>query len=174
VFGVLKQSGGSVWVYSEPGLGASFKLFLPVAEEATPAVTERTAQHRPTGSETILLIEDEGGVRQLVEATLTRAGYTVLPASHPAEALRIAANPDQHIDLLLTDVVMPDRNGASLSREIRQGRPGLRVLFMSGFADEAIERHGVFTEGTVFLQKPFTVSDLACKVRQVLDQAAVR
>jgi DNA-binding response OmpR family regulator len=93
-------------------------------------------------------------------------------ASRPADAIQIAADPGQRIDLLITDVVMPDLNGAALSRQICQARPTLRVLFMSGFADEMIERQGVLTAGTVFLQKPFTGSDLACKVRQVLDQPA--
>jgi PAS domain S-box-containing protein len=172
VFGIVRQSGGTVWVYSEPGLGASFKIFLPAVMDARPEPAVRTLRQAPTGSETILVVEDEAGVRGLVEAVLRRAGYTVVAASRPADAIQIAADPGQRIDLLITDVVMPDLNGAALSRQICQARPTLRVLFMSGFADEMIERQGVLTAGTVFLQKPFTGSDLACKVRQVLDQPA--
>ena len=169
VHGIVKQSGGSVWVYSEPGLGASFKIFLPATSDAKPLPVARTVNEIPTGSETVLVVEDEAGVRVLVESVLSRAGYAVILAGHPAEAVQIAADAERHIDLLITDVVMPDLNGAALARELCRARPSLRVLFMSGFADDAIEHHGVEAAGGTFLQKPFTSSDLARKVRDLLD-----
>ena len=173
VFGIVKQSGGSVWVYSEVGLGASFKIFLPATPGEKHVIAPRAPNPMPKGTETVLVVEDEAGVRILAEMVLKRAGYVVISAAHPAEAIKLAGNPQQRIDLLLTDVVMPDLNGAALSRQLCQARPGLRVLFMSGFADDAIENHGVAAAGTAFLQKPFTGSDLACKVRQALDEPAL-
>lgn len=173
VFGIVKQSGGSIWVYSEPGLGASFKIFLPAIRDPKVIQAVRAPRRAPTGHETVLVVEDEPGVRVLVQTLLQRAGYRILSAAHPAEALQIAADPSQLIDLLLTDVVMPDLNGAALFVRIREARPTLRVLFMSGFANEAIEHHGVLAAGTPFLQKPFTGVDLACAIRAALDQRGV-
>jgi PAS domain S-box-containing protein len=173
VFGIVKQSGGSIWVYSEPGLGASFKIFLPVAANAKTLLASRAQRLVPTGQETVLIVEDEADVRTLVQTVLKRAGYTILSAGHPAEAVRLASDPSQRIDLLVTDVVMPETNGAALFVKLRETRPTLRVLFMSGFADDAIEHHGVLAAGTPFLQKPFTGPDLASAVRDVLDTETV-
>jgi signal transduction histidine kinase/ActR/RegA family two-component response regulator len=170
VFGIVQQSGGSIWVYSEPGFGASFKIFLPATTSDKPAFAAGGSTAIPRGSESVLVVEDEAGVRVLVETVLKRAGYVVRSAGHPLEALEIAADPGQRIDLLITDVVMPDMNGVALARRLRESRPTLRVLFMSGFADDAIEHHGVVAGGRAFLQKPFTGSDLAHKVRGVLDE----
>lgn len=172
VFGIVKQSGGSVWVYSEPGLGASFKIFLPATGGATMDRRPRLTDEAPAGSETVLVVEDEPGVRLLTEAVLKRAGYTVALAGHPSEALRLAGDPGRQIDLLITDVVMPEMNGAALARELCATRPSLRVLFMSGFADDAIEHHGIAAASFSFLQKPFTGLELARKVRDVLDRAS--
>jgi PAS domain S-box-containing protein len=170
VFGIVKQSGGSIWVYSEPGLGASFKIFLPATTGDRPVRAAGGSTAIPRGSESVLVVEDEAGVRVLVETVLKRAGYVVRSAGHPLEAIEMAADPGQRVDLLITDVVMPDMNGVALARRLRENRPTLRVLFMSGFADDAIEHHGVVAGGRAFLQKPFTGSDLAHKVRGVLDE----
>lgn len=172
VFGIVKQSGGSVWVYSEPGLGASFKIFLPASRTAKPAQSSRAPNKTiPAGRERVLVVEDEPGVRVLVETVLNKAGYSVHSAAHPAEALQYA-NPGESIDILITDVVMPGMNGVALARELCKSRPHLRVLFMSGFADDAIEHHGALSDGQAFLQKPFTRLELAQKVRDVLDGEA--
>ncbi len=171
VFGIVKQSGGSVWVYSEPGLGATFKIYLP----RHAGDVERTAAPVPLvtarGSETILLVEDEPQVRGLAIAILNRAGYTVLPASSPTEAIDLARR-SEGIDLLLTDVVMPGMNGRELADRIRSERPGLRVLFMSGYTDDVILHHGVLAPGVAFLQKPLTPDSLTRKLRQALEAPA--
>jgi PAS domain S-box-containing protein len=171
VLGIVKQSGGSIWLYSEPGLGASFKIYLPTETNPLEPRAVPTPTETPAGHETILVVEDEAGVRNLVHAVLTRAGYVVVTAAHPSEALAIARNPAQPIDLVLTDVIMPDMNGAALSLQLRELRPTLRVLFMSGFADDAIAHYGVLQSGTPLLQKPFTGSALAAEVRRLLDAA---
>jgi CheY-like chemotaxis protein len=172
VYGIVKQSGGDIWVYSEPGLGTTFKIYLPQVSvsEANPiAPTIQAADSR--GSETVLLVEDDDAVRRLARLTLDRAGYRVYEATNPKEAVRVAREVDGRIDLLLSDVVMPESDGAPLIDRLTPTHPQLRVLYMSGYADEAIVRHGVLVEGTPFLQKPFTPDALRRKVRQVLDAA---
>ena len=167
VFGIVKQSHGSVWVYSEPGHGTTFKIYLP----RTDRDSVRPALPAPTlrGSETILLVEDEAQVRAIVKRTLERGGYAVLSASSPEEALRLCETSLMHIDLLLTDVVMPQMNGRELAERVRALRPTIKTLFMSGYTDDAILRHGVLDEGVPFLQKPVTPSNLTRKVRETLD-----
>ncbi len=170
VFGIVKQSGGSVWIYSEPGAGATFKIYLPQIESpeamARPAALSAAI---PRGSETILLAEDEDQVRAVARGILQRAGYHVLEARTPGEALLISEQHPVGIDLLLTDVIMPKMNGRELAERIVSMRPGIKVLFMSGYTDDVILHHGVLDSGVAFMQKPLTPDSLTRKVRQVLD-----
>ncbi len=170
VYGIIKQSGGSIGVRSRPGQGASFTIYLPRVEE--PACAEITDTESPgafEGTETVLVAEDEPGVRSLVHASLRLKGYTVLEAGNGTEALALAERHSGPIHLLLTDVIMPQMNGRELSERLKARRPGLKVLFMSGYTDDAVLRHGVVTEDLQFIQKPFTPSALAGKMRTVLD-----
>jgi len=170
VYGIVKQHGGHVWVYSEVGKGSTFKVYLPVSEQspAESTVEEEAASHMQ-GSETILLTEDNDQVRHLAEAVLKRQGYTVLVAGRGAEALGLLKAHAGKVDLLLTDVVMPDMNGKVLFEKSAAVQPGLRVLYMSGYTDDVIANRGVLDEGVRFIQKPFTVRALAAKVREVLE-----
>ncbi|OLC01715.1 MAG: hypothetical protein AUH45_10585 [Gemmatimonadetes bacterium 13_1_40CM_69_22] len=170
VYGIVRQSGGHIAVDSARGRGATFRIYLPRVE----APLDPTDRPRPVtapaaGSETILLVEDEHLVRLLARKVLERAGYRVLVAAGGAEALDLAERYAGPIHLLLSDVVMPGMNGRELMRRLAQLRPDLRVLYMSGYADEAVAQHGVLDPGTAFLQKPFTPGGLADKVRGVLD-----
>jgi CheY-like chemotaxis protein len=170
VFGVVKQSGGAIYVYSEEGRGTTFKIYLPEAVEdarpvATPAV-EPTAQR---GSETIVVVEDDESVRELVGVMLRGQGYAVLAAEDGETAARLCAEHPGGVDLLLTDVVMPELNGRVLADRLGTMFPSLRVLFMSGYSDEAVVRHGMIRPNTAFIEKPFSESGLARKVREVLD-----
>jgi PAS domain S-box-containing protein len=171
VFGIVQQSGGSIWVYSEPSHGSTFKIYLPVVSDPTLSVASpplpRTLTAR--GSETILLVEDDAHVREVTRAILLRQGYQVLEAQDGEHALRLCAEHDASIDLLLTDVVMPRLSGRQLAERVLVLRPTLRVLYMSGYTDDAIVRHGVLGSGMAFLQKPLTPRSLATKVREVLD-----
>jgi len=167
VFGIVKQSHGHIWVYSEPAHGTTFKIYLPRADRES--VRTPPPVVAPSGSETILLVEDEPQVRAIVKRALERGGYAVLSASGPEEALRICETTLTRIDLLLTDVVMPQMNGRELAERVRVLRPSSKTLFMSGYTDDAILRHGVLDEGVPFLQKPVTPSNLTRKVRETLD-----
>jgi two-component system, cell cycle sensor histidine kinase and response regulator CckA len=171
VYGIVKQSGGNIWVYSEPGMGTVFKVYLPRIDAAAITV-EKMEQEAlaPLGSETILLVEDEDTVRGLTRKVLMQAGYKVLDAKGGDEALRLCRAHTGSIDLLLTDVVMPGISGKEVADRLSKLRPTTRVLFMSGYTDEAIVQHGVLDANVQFLQKPFTWSGLAKKVRDVLDR----
>ncbi len=170
VYGIVKQSGGHIGVYSEVGIGTTFKVYLPRVEEAVEDVKPPSrTQAPPRGTETILLAEDEAGVRNLTSYLLRECGYTVLEAVDGVDAIRVAAVHDGAIDLLITDVVMPSAGGRVASEELSRQYPGLRVLFVSGYTDDAVIRHGVLREGVNFLQKPFTPLAMAVKVREVLD-----
>ena len=171
VYGIVKQSEGFVFVTSAPGAGSAFTVYLPRAEAAVRADQPRTAARMLRGgSETILLAEDDALVRQLAREVLTRSGYAVLEAADGVEALAVCARPEQRIDLLITDVIMPRLNGRQLVAQLPPERDGLRVLFVSGYSEEAIEHHGVLTPGTELLAKPFTPELLTAKVREILDR----
>jgi signal transduction histidine kinase/ActR/RegA family two-component response regulator len=170
VFGIVKQSGGHIFVYSEVGHGTTIKVYLPRATEA--AATDGAVRQPVAaagGVETILLVEDEESVRKLARRALEASGYTVLQAASPLEALEIAARHSGQLDLLLTDVMMPDLTGRQLADRLTVSRPGLAVLFMSGYAEDAIVHHGRLDPDTAFLQKPFAPESLAHKVRAMLD-----
>jgi len=170
VYGIVKQSGGFIWVYSEPGLGTTFKIYLPrVDAAAVSGVSAPALIASLRGTETVLLVEDAAAVRAVTHQALARQGYTVLDAPNGAEALRIAADHPDPIHLLLTDVVMPGLSGRQLADELTRLRPDTKVLFTSGYTDDAVVRHGVLESGIAYLQKPFTVDGLARKVREVLD-----
>jgi PAS domain S-box-containing protein len=176
VYGIVKQSGGDVWVYSEPGQGTTFKIYLPRELAATVPATRSppTVSKRPTGAETILVVEDEEALRNVARRTLETAGYTVLTAADGNEAVLTIAEHAGDIHLVVTDVVMPRMSGRVLAEELAKTRPTLRVLYMSGYTDDAIVRHGVLDAGTHFLGKPFTAADLARAVREVLDEGITR
>jgi two-component system cell cycle sensor histidine kinase/response regulator CckA len=168
VYGIVKQSGGSIWVYSELGHGTSFKIYFPRVD----APVERAAAAAPAaagGTETILIVEDQAAVRHVTRRMLERHGYTVHEAPDGETALRIAEKHHGSIDLLLTDVVMPGLSGRQLATQLVALRPEMRVLYMSGYTDDAIMRHGILQLGVAYLQKPFTPELLAGKVRAVLD-----
>ena len=169
VYGIVKQSGGNVWVYSEPGKGTVFRIYLPrLDREETPqASKERT---RTGGSETVLLVEDEEAVRKLGERVLSAAGYTVLAASNGPDALALCLQHAGAIDILLTDVVMPQMSGRQLAEQALANRPQMKVLYASGYTEDAIVHHGVLNPGVRFISKPFSAVDLTSKVRQVLDE----
>lgn len=172
VYGIVRQSGGNIWVYSEEGRGTTFKIYFPrVTENAEEYKRATTTVHAPRGSETILLVEDAEWVRKLARQVLERAGYRVLEASSADEAIRIseASTNGNSIDLLLTDVVMPGMSGNDMSKHVLVKRPDLPVLYMSGYTDDAIVQHGVLEPGINFIQKPFSPDALALKVREVLD-----
>src|SRR3989454_9914411 len=170
VYGIVNQSDGYIWVYSEPGHGTSFKIYLPPVPDAPGPVRpafEPSASAR--GSETVLAVEDDEMVRALIRRMLETRGYTVLLASHGDEALRLLARHPACIDLLMTDVVMPGMSGRDLADRVAELRAGIKVLYLSGYTDDAIVRHGVLEPGIAFLQKPFSADALARKVREVLD-----
>ena len=169
VYGIVRQSGGYIWVYSEVGKGTTFKIYFPRAEESTPFASEGVGSVKILpGSETILLVEDEELLRTPIREILERQGYSVLEASHGEEALVVARQYPGPINLLLSDIVMPGMNGRDLAGQLSRTRPELKVLFMSGYTHNAIVHQGVLEEGLAFLEKPFTPEALAVKIRQVL------
>jgi CheY-like chemotaxis protein len=173
VYGVVKQMGGAIWVRSQPGQGTSFDIYLPQVEATTekPAAEARTAQvTAPSGTETVLLVEDQDGIRDLVREFLQRKGYTVLQATDGDHALRIADQHKDPIHLLVTDIVMPNVGGRELARRLSPARPNMKVLFMSGYPDHASVSGEVGGEHAAVLQKPFMLDTLARKVRGLLDE----
>jgi CheY-like chemotaxis protein len=170
VLGIVEQSGGRLSVYSEPGVGTTFKVYMPCAD--TPAgVTEAPIPSSTTewlhGDERILLVEDNDAVRRPLTQVLEELGYDVVAATGPADALSLPE--DLEIDLLLTDVVMPEMNGRQLAESLRPGHPDMQVLFISGYTDDAVIARGLVEPGTAFLQKPFGADKLAEKLRELLD-----
>jgi CheY-like chemotaxis protein len=172
VYGIVEQSGGSIEVYSEKGRGTTFKIYLPRVE-ARAEHTAAAEQTPPlTGSETVLLVEDESALRGMIREALEEAGYRVLDAATPRQALAIAESHQGNIHMMLTDVVMPGMSGRDLAERLKPLRPGAAVVYMSGYTDDAIGQHGLLDAGTHFLQKPFTSQRLLLKCREVLGVSA--
>lgn len=173
VYGIVKQSGGNIWVYSEEGKGTTFKVYLPRVEEAVEEVRKpEEIREIPRGREVVLVVEDDETVRKLAVSILKRFGYRVLEAALPGEALLLCETRQERVDLVLTDVVMPQMSGKELVERMKRRHPEMKVLYMSGYTDNAIVHHGVLEAGLNFLQKPFTVEGLSKKVREVLDKEA--
>ena len=172
VYGVVKQSGGYIWVYSEPGRGTTFKIYLPqVDEPLEKEIGKKVVEGGlPGGKETILVVEDEEEVRKLAVAILQKQGYRILEASNGGDAFLICEQGKEKVQLLLTDVVMPGLNGPELARRLMYFHPEMKVLYMSGYTDNAILQQGVLDEEMSFLQKPFSLERLTGKVRAVLDR----
>src|SRR5437667_726691 len=169
VYGIVKQSGGNIWLYSEPNKGTTFKVYLPAVQAAPEEIGKpAAAEPSPKGGGTVLLVEDDEQLRRLTHRALATQGYTVLVAERGSMALDIARRHRGPIDLLLTDVVMPDMNGPKLAEMLRVARPELRVLFMSGYPDDAITNQGMLEHGVAYLAKPLTTEGIARKVRDVL------
>jgi PAS domain S-box-containing protein len=169
VFGIVQQSGGHVTVYSEPGSGTTFRIYLPESEEAVAPTAPPLEPATLSGTETILLVEDQEEVRQVAQEILRRHGYTVLAAADVEEAIRLCAQPAPPIALLLTDVVMPRMSGPELAKRLVELRPEMKVIFMSGYTEQAVVRHGVLDAAAAYLPKPLVPAVLARRVREVLD-----
>jgi PAS domain S-box-containing protein len=170
VFGIVRQSGGHIWVYSEPGRGSSFKVYLPRVDDEVDRLAAQPAQATSRGTETILVVEDEDQVRAVVVRILQQYGYRVLVASNAGEALLLCEDHPAPIDLLLTDVVMPKMSGPELARRLCATRLTMRVLCMSGYTDDSALRYGLVDSGVAYVQKPITPASLTAKVRDVLDR----
>jgi CheY-like chemotaxis protein len=171
VYGIIKQSGGDIWVYSERDRGTTFKLYFPRVTSAPVETVEGAPESQPTGSETVLLVEDEKAVRDLTAKMLQKLGYTVLVANGGAEAIEISRSFTGPINLLLTDVVMPSMSGRQVADALSGSRPGLKVLYLSGYTDNTVVHHGVLESGVNFLPKPFSREVLAKKIRDVLSKS---
>jgi CheY-like chemotaxis protein len=169
VYGIVKQSGGNIWVYSEVGLGTTFKIYLPLAEGAAELPTVETPRAASRGVETLLLVEDEEAVRTFMSGVLEASGYKLLVAGDGEEALRTAREHDGPIHLIVTDVVMPRMGGVTLARRLAPLRPETRVLYVSGYTDDSLAHRGVISPDVAFLEKPFTPDSLLQKVREALD-----
>jgi len=173
VYGVVKQSGGYIWVYSEPAKGATFKIYLPRVTDCVDETATVVSVSSPRGKETILFAEDEESVREIVSSFLESKGYQVLTAADGVAARQIAESHKGEIDLLLTDVVMPKKGGHELAEDLRRTLPHLKVLFISGYTGDFVVRNAIVESGAAFVQKPFSMQSLAKKVREVIDGSSV-
>ncbi len=170
VYGIIRQNGGHIAVYSEPGKGTTFRIYLPRCRQArADAAPEPPARPLTRGTETLLLVEDELAILKLTTKSLEQQGYTVLAANAPADALLIAQTHSGRINLLLTDIVMPRMNGRELAERLKTLQPGLKCVFMSGYPANVIARQGILEDGVHFIQKPFSMADLDAKIRAALD-----
>ena len=172
VYGIVKQNNGFINVYSEPGQGSTFKIYLPrflADEDSDKTVPEKKAA--AGGIETILLVEDEPSILRMTRMMLERKGYVVLTATTPAEALEKAKSHSDSIDLLMTDVIMPEMNGRDLAEKITALYPGINLLFMSGYTADVIANQGMLDANVAFIQKPFSMADMTEKLRNILDSA---
>jgi CheY-like chemotaxis protein len=176
VYGVVKQNEGCITVESEPGRGTRFMIYLPQHMEhaETDRDTARPETSIERGAETVLLVEDESSNLEMYRRMLASLGYTVLAAATPEECVRLSGENAGHVELLLSDVIMPGMNGMDLAKTIRARDPGIKCLFMSGYMDTAITHGGVLEPGTHLIQKPFSLEDLAARIREVLDGSSVR
>lgn len=172
VFGIIKQSGGHIWLYSEPQHGTTFKVYLPRAEDGDAGRQRSETQQQPPptrGHETVLLVEDDDRVRAVAVSILRRNGYRVLEASNGGEAFMICEDHSATIHLLVTDVVLPRMSGRQLAERLTPMRPQMKVLYMSGYTDDAVLQHGILESNVAYLQKPLTPDALTRKVRDVLN-----
>jgi two-component system, cell cycle sensor histidine kinase and response regulator CckA len=171
VYGIVKQSNGYIWVYSEPGKGTSFKIYFPSVDKPAGSIekTKKEVQESIGGSETILVVEDDGMIREIIKKILNKSGYRILSAADSKEAIHISEEHEEKIALMLTDVVLPGMGGRELADLLVEKRPDMKVLYMSGYTDDAIVHHGILEKGLFFMQKPFTSNVLKEKIREVLD-----
>ena len=170
IYGIVQQNNGFIQVHSEVGVGTTFKVYLPTVDEDVEPEQKSKSADLPKGAETILVVEDESLVRSLAQRVLERQGYAVLAVDHGNKAVALANDASIDIDLLLTDVILPDINGRKIYELIAALRPGLRVLYMSGHTEHTITENGILVEGTNFIQKPFSVPDLVRRVREILNE----
>ncbi len=170
IYGIVKQNNGFIWVYSEPGKGTIFKVYLPNVKDSETEEKEQTPVDDPGGSETVLIVEDDDNLRKFAQKALRQQGYKLLVAKNGEDALRVCKEHDGQIDLMITDVVMPKMGGREAAKRLQPLYPEMKVIYMSGYTDDAIVHHGVLEPGLNFLEKPFTPKGLALKVREVLDQ----
>ena len=169
VYGIVKQNNGFINVYSEPGKGTTFRIYLPrYADQAVDTQRERAAEIPLSRGETVLVVEDEPAILKMGKMMLEKLGYRVLAAGTPGEAIGLAEEHASEIHLLITDVVMPEMNGRDLAERLQSLYPGMKILFMSGYTADVIAHRGVLDEGVNFIQKPFSMKDLAVKVREAL------
>ena len=169
VFGIVQQNGGNIWVYSEPGGGSTFKVYFPRVDEADGAVADPPPSTNLNGTETILLVEDQDEVRHVAQQVLRRYGYHVIEARNAGEAWLTCERHPRTIHLMVTDVVMPQMSGRELAERVSKIRPAMKVLYMSGYTDNAVLHHGILDSGIAYLQKPLVPNVLARRVREILD-----
>jgi CheY-like chemotaxis protein len=169
VYGIVKQSGGYIWMDSQVGVGTVFRVYLPRVEEAVAEERKRPETPRRSATETVLVVEDEPAAREMVAEILRAEGYSVLLAENGQEAVQIAIRTASPIHVLLTDVILPKLGGRAAAERIRAVHPRVKVLYMSGYTDDEVSRHGVLTPGIVLLQKPFRPDDLIRRMGEVLD-----